>query len=257
MFSIVIPTYNSALTISKALDSLLNQTYTNFEVLIIDAKSTDETLKSIQKINDKRIKIISEPDNGIYDAMNKGVRLAKGDWIYFLGSDDQLYTLDVLKDVSHIINESEIDLLYGNVLLSDSKKIYNGEYKYINLYNRNICHQAIFYRKALFAKKSFNTDYKALADWEFNLKQFGNPRINIKYTDKIIALFHNDGFSNNFLDESFLLKKPYLYLCHGYRVLSFDIIKKHAKRLIKSDRITWKQKMKVVFILIVSTLFKS
>src|ERR1700744_2888998 len=128
--SIVIPTYNAETTLSRALDSLLGQTFQDFEVLIIDGLSTDKTTAIIgdYAARDKRIRFISEKDNGIYDAMNKGIDLAKGDWIYFLGSDDQLYKKDVLASVfTGEVNLSS-DVLYGDVYSPVFKGIYDGEF---------------------------------------------------------------------------------------------------------------------------------
>ena len=88
--SIIIPTYNSASVLAKALDSIVKQNFTDWEVLVMDGVSTDNTIKVAQSYNDSRIHIFSEPDKGIYDAMNKGIEKAQGEWLYFLGSDDWL-----------------------------------------------------------------------------------------------------------------------------------------------------------------------
>jgi len=81
--SIIIPTYNCENTISNCLNSILTQSYVDFEILIIDGASKDTTLEILKKYDDKRLKIVSEPDKGIYDAMNKGLKIANGNWIYF------------------------------------------------------------------------------------------------------------------------------------------------------------------------------
>ena len=86
--SIIIPTFNSANTLRRALDSIIGQTLNDLEVLIMDGVSTDQTLDIAKTYNDNRIRIFSEPDNGVYDAMNKGIDKASGEWLYFLGSDD-------------------------------------------------------------------------------------------------------------------------------------------------------------------------
>ncbi len=92
LVSIIIPTYNSAKTLSKCLDSLVNQTFQNFEVIILDGKSSDDTVSISLRYTDifKNIRLISERDKGIYHAMNKGIEMAKGEWLYFLGSDDYI-----------------------------------------------------------------------------------------------------------------------------------------------------------------------
>src|ERR1700722_16529958 len=100
LLSIIIPTYNSQNTILTALQSIVKQSFDDFEIIIVDGLSNDDTVTIVKNFQDDRIKIISELDNGIYDAMNKGIDRAKGDWLYFLGSDDRLYNDTVLEDVN-------------------------------------------------------------------------------------------------------------------------------------------------------------
>ncbi|MDR2410857.1 MAG: glycosyltransferase, partial [Bacteroidales bacterium] len=85
VLSIIIPTYNSSKTINRCLDSILCQSYSNYEILVMDGLSSDNTLELVKAYNDRRIQIYSGKDNGIYDAMNKGIALAKGEWLYFSG----------------------------------------------------------------------------------------------------------------------------------------------------------------------------
>lgn len=146
--SIIIPTYNSAKTLPKTLDSIVYQTFTNWEVLIMDGASNDETINVAKNYNDPRIRIYSEQDNGIYDAMNKGIKKAKGDWLYFLGSDDRILTSTVFHEIFSL-NITGYDIIYGEVIspiLSDSNR---GEWTLKNI-SANRCHQSIFYRKEVF-----------------------------------------------------------------------------------------------------------
>lgn len=97
--SIITPSFNSSDYLERAIKSVLNQNYKNWEHIIIDGVSTDKTIDIVRMYPDSRIKINIEKDNGIYDAMNKGIKMAKGDWLYFLGSDDWLYDEFVLEGV--------------------------------------------------------------------------------------------------------------------------------------------------------------
>ena len=117
LFSIIIPTFNSSKTLKECLDSLFEQSFNSYEVLIIDSVSTDATLSVLKEYTSKypNIKVYSEKDNGIYDAMNKGMSLAKGDWLYFLGSDDTFYNSRVLSHVSNAIGNTTKKVVYGNV----------------------------------------------------------------------------------------------------------------------------------------------
>src|SRR4249920_3431468 len=99
-FSIIIPTYNSESSLNKTLDSILSQTFTDFEIILTDGVSKDDTIAIAESYNDSRLKIHSEPDKGVYDAMNKGMSLATGKWLYFIGSDDYLYNDEVLQTIS-------------------------------------------------------------------------------------------------------------------------------------------------------------
>jgi glycosyltransferase involved in cell wall biosynthesis len=224
--SVVIPTFNSELTIEKCLESLVCQTFQDFEICIIDAASSDETVGRVNQFRPKfqNIRILSESDRGTYDAMNKGIDLAKGEWVYFIGSDDEMYDENVFSDVFKVIPEKKCGIVYGNVYVNGDTswakdgQIYDGEFTIEHLLESNICHQSIFYRKTLFDKLGkYNLAYSICADWELNIRFF--PRTSFKYIDKIIAKFHGGGISSQGLqddidplrrDLSFLRKKALL-----------------------------------------------
>lgn len=216
--SIIIPTFNASKTLPKAIESILNQSYQDFELIIIDGLSTDNTIEIAKKYNDSRIKIVSEKDTGIYDAMNKGIQLAEGDWLYFLGSDDSLYDPTVLEKISALFDK-DYDVLYGNVVFSISQKIYDGRFSAQKLIARNICHQAIFTHKNVFKKLgNFNVEYKGLADYHFNFKWFSNQTIKHKYIDQIIAYYYEDGYSFNNPDKKF--SEDFVKIIKSYMPLS-------------------------------------
>ena len=208
LFSIIIPTFNSALTIKECIKSLQNQTFSDFEVLIMDGISNDKTLDIIKAYNDKRIHIYSEKDSGIYDAMNKGIDKVRGEWIYFIGSDDKLYDSTVLETIFRNIQKTKRKVIYGNVeIVGDSGwakngEIYDGSFDLDKLLRKNICHQAIFYHKSVFQKIGyFNPSYVICADYDFNLKCYASYQF--LYLDLIIAKFTggNTSFINKNLDE--------------------------------------------------------
>ncbi len=201
LFSIIVPTYNSTSTITNTIDSIINQRYSDFEILIIDGKSSDNTLEIIQQYKDSRIKIFSEPDDGVYDAMNKGIKIAKGEWLYFLGSDDKLKPNTLGELIKYDIND--FDLIYGDVQKIPSNIIYDGKFDLKKLFSRNICHQAIFTKKKIFENEGvFNIKYKTLADYALNIKVF-TKNYNIKYLPIIIASYHENGLSANYFDYYF------------------------------------------------------
>lgn len=202
MISIIIPTYNSAKTINRCLDSIGAQTYKDYEVLVMDGCSKDETIEIIKSYPDERIKIASEPDKGIYDAMNKGILKSKEEWLYFLGSDDYLFAPDVLEKVAAELSPKYM-IVYGDVESTHLQPEYKGEWKETMMYY-NRCHQAIFYHRSLFEKYGlYNTSYRIFADHIFNLLCFWKYSVPAKYLDLIIAHYSEGGASERYDDLAF------------------------------------------------------
>lgn len=207
-FSIIIPTFNSEKLIELCLDSITNQNIKDYEIIIIDGGSTDRTADIIeQKLHDHpNWKFISEPDKGIYDAMNKGMHLTRGNWLFFMGSDDTLYASDTLEKVKECISEN-VDFLYGNVLHKQSNKIVDGEFDTGKLFQKTICHQAIFYNKKLCdSVGTYNLDYKICSDWEYNLRCFARTS-KIKHINQIICNYDGSGVSSFTTDNLFVENK--------------------------------------------------
>ena len=200
-FSIIIPTYNAEKTIENCLKSILNQQYTNYEILIIDGASKDQTLSIVQSIVNEHIKILSAPDKGIYDAMNKGITIAKGEWLYFLGSDDKLYNEKVLQKIALIAQNQHANVIYGNVLMDDTNQLYCGKVNDVEILYKNICQQAIYYKNQIFKNQQFNLAFNVFADHDFNLKLFQHDYKHIFYTDILIANYSNSGVSSKKTDD--------------------------------------------------------
>ena len=216
-FSIIIPTYNAEKTVASAIESIINQKFRDFEVLITDGKSSDKTSEIVNSFNDKRIILCSQKDKGVYDAMNLGIDNAVGEYIYFLGSDDMLFDNNVLQKIYENLKDNTFDLIYGDVLFASSKDIYAGEFSLERLlYKQNICHQAIFYKRNSFYKLGkYNLKYKLLADWDFNIRCFMHPQFKIKYVETCIAVYNDlTGLSKDTgeADKSFMQISPYFQL---------------------------------------------
>ncbi len=199
LLSIIIPTFNSASTIRETLESILKQTFKNVEILVLDNVSEDSTCKIVDEYIDEypQIKLHSEKDRGVYDAMNKGIQLSKGDFLYFMGSDDVFYANDTL-DLIFTKENLSYDIIYGNVEFKKSKKIYSGESSLSKLMESqiSICHQAIFYSKRTFnIIGNYNLKYFIHADYDFNIRCFKNEELKIKYINIIIAIFNEAGLS--------------------------------------------------------------
>ena len=208
LISIIIPTYNSAKTLPDCLDSIISQTFIDYEVLIINGLSNDDTVAIAKSYNNNKIKVFSEKDNGIYDAMNKGIRLSSGAWLYFIGSDDSLFDSNVLKSVSDVLQNSKSEMVYGNVIINGTPQwgydgqIYDGEFSVGTLLRKNIAHQAIFYKKDIFdVIGNYNITYKVCADYDINLRVAS--KFKMRHVDLIIAIFNAGGVSTHTMDELF------------------------------------------------------
>lgn len=209
--SIIIPTYNSGKTLGSCLDSIVSQDYRAIEICIIDGQSTDQTIEIIEQYQKQYqfIHYISEKDQGIYDAMNKGIDRAKGEWLYFLGSDDTLFNSTVFTEIVGIINKNPRYLFfYGNVkMIGDTMwakdgSVYAGFFDLTKILKHNISHQAIFYHKKLFAiHRNYNIKYKICADYDLNLDIFS--KFPIRYANIVISNYRGGGLSSQITDVLF------------------------------------------------------
>jgi glycosyltransferase involved in cell wall biosynthesis len=234
LVSIIIPTYNSAATILRCLSSLATQTIPDFEVLIMDGLSTDYTLALVDGVADPRVQVYAEKDAGIYDAMNKGIAKARGEWLYFLGSDDYLVEPTVFEQLAPYFKNPKIDFLYGNVNSPDYGECYDGFFDAKKLDKKNICHQAIFYRRNVFAKLGlYDTKYKVCADWDMNNRCFIHPKIGRQYVDVTIAYFEQGGFGKKYYDELYISTKHIVNRAYMKRFAPFAFWTARARRLCK------------------------
>jgi len=194
VISVIVPTRNAAGTIDACLDSLAAQNFRDFELCIVDAQSSDDTVARIDARRSaigREVRVISEPDRSVYDAMNKGIASSGGEWLYFLGADDALFDADVLGDMAREMRTNDADVLYGDVIFRDSGERYSGEFTLERLlFDRNICHQAIFYRRSVLEQHGgYSRRYPIWADWELNIRLFRHPSLRARWVDRTIALY--------------------------------------------------------------------
>lgn len=209
--TIVTVCYNVVNDIEKTILSVINQTYSNIEYIVIDGGSTDGTVDIIRKYADRIDQWVSEPDGGIYDAMNKGVRLATGEYVNFMNAGDTFFDNDVLRQIFEGKNYNE-DILYGYHILH-----FKGGYKPHYPSNPNIlnqgmmpfCHQSMFTRTQLLREHPYDTSYKILADYMFakNLLNSGGTFREIK---KFVAVFNVNGISAS------VSMSAYYEMCRAY-----------------------------------------
>jgi glycosyltransferase involved in cell wall biosynthesis len=201
LISVITPTFNSGAKIASTVASVLSQRKALYEFLVIDGGSTDSTLQHLLA-QGSALRWLSEPDEGIYDAMNKGIRLTSGEFLYFLGAGDRLLP-GMLEAVAGEIRKlqcqgktSRPTLLYGNVDWSCYSRPYDGRFNRFKLFRRNICQQAIFYQRSVFDRLGYyNTKYRLLADWEFNIRCFNDRGVHKCYIPLRIADYEGGGTS--------------------------------------------------------------
>jgi glycosyltransferase involved in cell wall biosynthesis len=191
LISVCIVVFNGRQYITEALASIASQTFRNFELIVVDGGSTDGTVEILKAHRSLITQLVSEPDEGIYDAMNKARHLASGDWLLFLGCDDAL--LDSLAKVSTLLNDRR-KVYYGDVIIRATGCVFGGQFSKYRLMQVNICHQAIFYPKAIYKEHSYNLRYRFLADYEYNLRLIGQ-RIKFRYIPVTVSVFNLAGAS--------------------------------------------------------------
>lgn len=203
--SIITVCLNAKDTIEETLLSIINQTYKDIELIVIDGASTDVTLEIIDKYKDKISHFVSEPDSGIYDAMNKGIKAASGDFIFFLNANDVFYNEQALQKVADALTKNkEIKILFGDVeYISKDKKTsqilrFNSIKDDFSLILGNICHQSIFYHKSLFEEFGlYSNQFKIYSDWDFNIKCLVENKVPAIYLPLIISKFQLGGICSS------------------------------------------------------------
>jgi len=173
LFSIIIVSLNTKYQFLKTINSVKNQTFKKYEVIVVDGKSKDGTIAEIKKIKNKKFKFIIEKDKGIYDAMNKGVRNCSGSWIIFLNSGDIFYNQNVLKKIAKK-NIDKADILFGDTLIQN--KLFNYKSKAKNFSKETFlmpfCHQSSLVKRNLLMKSRFNLKYKISSDFNFFIDSY-------------------------------------------------------------------------------------
>jgi glycosyltransferase involved in cell wall biosynthesis len=198
-FSIITINLNKARGLQKTIVSIVNQSCNDFEYIIVDGGSTDGSVEIIKQFADKITWWASEPDSGIYNAMNKGIVRAKGEYILFINSGDYLFDSEVLDKSSKSIDPAA-DIISGNLMMTEgSEKTIVNPPEEVSLYYclyHGLTHPNTFIRRSLFDKYGlYNEENKIVSDWEFFLVALGLNNASYQAIDVIVAAFNNDGVS--------------------------------------------------------------
>jgi glycosyltransferase involved in cell wall biosynthesis len=239
LVSIITVSFNAVSTLEETIKSVRFNKSNRTEYIIVDGGSNDGTVNLLTQYSDVVDKWISEPDHGIYDAMNKGVAMASGKWFLFLGADDLLSV-----KISEIESTFEEGMnYYGNVRLRSTGRVYDGKFNRYKILQRNICHQALIYHADVLRERKFDIRYKIAADYEMNLYLFGTQFTKVKYINNIISDFDDSGISSNKTDMKFRSDLKFLFFMHFpiyiypmYPIARlhyyFSRVPNHVKRLI-------------------------
>jgi len=227
--SIITVTLNAAKYLETCIESIISYKNLNLEFIIWDGGSVDGTIDIIKKYEKYIAFWKSEKDSGVYDAMNKAVKRATGDWVYFIGADDAL-----LEGTELIISKFQDPntIYYGDVSYSGQRMIREA-YSSFRLAKENICHQAIFYPRHVFDLYTYDLKYPVAADWVLNIKLWSDKRFKFKYYPFVIADFSDSGISSmnkdhKFYEDQLIILRNSLGLW-TYARMWFRIFKKRGK----------------------------
>lgn len=237
--SVVTVCFNAVDAIEETILSVLNQTYRSIEYIIIDGGSTDGTVDIIKKYADKLAYWISEPDKGIYDAMNKGIKVATGDYINFMNAGDKYIhtkTIEMLLE-----NHGDEKILYGNIIRCYSKYketvkgICNLNPTIIDFIKNTIHHQGAFICRDLFDQYGlYSTDYRIISDWKFFFEVVAIAHERIRYVNQNIAYFRMDGISSKNTNLCYQESIDYLSNCYGDEICAYLLNLKDFKNCLLS-----------------------
>lgn len=235
MISIITATYNSAETINDTIKSVLCQTNKDFEYIIVDGGSTDETIdivKSYESEFSGRLKWVSEKDKGIYDAMNKGIKMASGDIIGILNSDDYYTSDDILQTIADAFKCQTVDAIYGDIhFIKDGVPD-----KCVRYYSSRLfspfwlrfgfmpAHPSFYCKRDVFDKSGlYRLDYKIGSDYEMMVRLFRKHKISSRYVPKDFVTMRTGGASNSNLQSRLTLIKEDVKACRDNGIYTNEL----------------------------------
>jgi glycosyltransferase involved in cell wall biosynthesis len=235
--SVITVCYNAEKTIENTILSIINQSYNNIEYIIIDGKSTDNTLTLIKKYQSSIDTIISEPDKGIYDAMNKGIKKATGEIISIVNADDFLNVHSIKNVVNFYLNNNRPDIIYGNINFIKDKINFSikplPNIKGFNYKKMPVCHPAMFVTSELYTRVgTYDISYKNASDYEFVLRCI-KEGVTFKYFNEVLSNMRAGGASENYMLS--LLETKEINIKYGLNkgfaniILLYSIFKRFIK----------------------------
>jgi glycosyltransferase involved in cell wall biosynthesis len=204
--SIITINKNNASGLQKTMESVFSQTSDEFEYIVIDGSSTDESIRTIQQFNDSRLKQfrwLSEPDTGIYNAMNKGIKMAQGEYVQFLNSGDWLADSSIIEKILKELDNKECDILAGNkISIRTDGKIRieqnTREVTLLTFYRSTIHHTSAYIRRVLFEKYGlYDESLRIVSDWKWYLTVAGLNKADVSFCNINVSYFDTTGISSS------------------------------------------------------------
>lgn len=195
-YSIITINYNNCDGLRRTIESVVNQTCQDFEYIVIDGGSTDGSVEVIKEYADRIDYWVSEPDKGIYNAMNKGILQAHGEYLNFMNSGDCFYDTEVLMKII----EENGDFIAGSYVRKDLNCLIPCENKDVSFYNfcnPSFNHQAMFIKKHIFSKRLYDENLNIVSDWKLIMECLLNDNVQFRYINETIAIYDNAGISSN------------------------------------------------------------
>ena len=241
--SIITVVWNNKDIIKDAIDSVLNQTYEDIEYIIIDGASNDGTVEVVQSYGEKITKFVSEPDKGLYDAMNKGIKLATGDVVGILNSDDFYIDEFVIEKIVKVFEEKEVDCLFADLVyvkpdnLKKTVRHYDSSHfrpeKFA--YGWMPAHPTFFVKRSAYEKYGlFKTDYKIAADYELLVRFLYKYDLKYFYLQEVIIKMRMGGVSTSGLKSSWILNEENIRACreNGIKTNIVKILSRYPKKIL-------------------------
>ncbi|MGL5937480.1 MAG: glycosyltransferase family 2 protein [Phocaeicola sp.] len=238
LFSIVTVTYNAEKVLERTLRSVAEQSYGRIEHLLIDGNSTDGTLELIRRYQNQFTQVVSEPDRGIYDAMNKGIRQSTGDYICFLNAGDTFHSPNTLQEIATSLSTKTSlaradgqlpDILYGDTAIVDEK----GAFLYMRRLRPPkvltwksfkkgmlVCHQAFFVRRTLAQTELYDLTYRFSADFDWCIRLMKRA-VGFHFTELTLVDYLNEGMTTR--NHKASLKERFHIMCHHYGAITTSI----------------------------------
>ena len=245
--SIITATYNSEMTVRDTIESILSQDYPDIEYIIIDGASTDETVEIIKSYESKIAKFISEPDRGMYDAMNKGIQLATGDVIGILNSDDFYADSNVISNVVNSLRESRTDSIFGDLVYVSSHNLtkitryYSSAHFHPRLfaYGWMPAHPTFFVKRWAYEQYGlFQTDYKIAADYELLTRFLARHQLSYTYLPMVMVRMRTGGASTTNLKSNWILNREIIRACAENSIQTnwLKVLSKYFKKVFQLVR---------------------